>query len=235
MRRSILTLSVLFCASCGILEEETVCLTVLSDRTDPIIAKPDMATIEGFLELGKNPDRGVDFKFKVIGNVDFLPARSFELQSSSLMDNDFQRTADVRRFLNRMDTLLVQENQKEYTFQGSSIFHPLLDGLIWAKNSGASHKVVMLWSDLQEISDVYDVLDYNNRKKLVESPLAVANEFTSTVDIPNLEGVSLYIIHYPDTRERNRSFRAMCEVYKHIYKDSGLQIQIGTDQIPEPL
>ena len=217
------------------LEEDTACLTVLSDRTDPIIAKPDMATLESFLELGKNPDRGVDFKFKVIGNVDFLPARSLKLQSSSLVDNDFQRTADVGRFLNRMDTLLVQENQKEYTFQGSSIFRPTLEELIRAKNSGASHKVVMLWSDLQEISDLYDVLDSNNRRKLMESPLAVANEFTSKVDIPNLEGVSLYIIHYPATRERNRSFRAMCEVYKHIFKDSGLHIQIGPDQIPEPL
>lgn len=223
------------CASCEIPRGETLCLTVLSDRTDPAIINPDMATLDGFLELGKNPDRGVDFKFKVIGNVDYLPARSLELQSSSLMDNDFQRTADVRRFLNRMDTLLVQENQKEYTFKGSSIFRPLVDELIRAKNRGASHKVVMLWSDLQEISDVYDVLDYNNRKKLMKSPLTVAHEFTSKVDIPNLEGVSLYIIHYPDTRERNRSFRAMCEVYKHIFKDSDLQIQIGTDQIPEPL
>lgn len=228
MRRFILILAVLFCVSCEMQKGETILLTVLSDRTDPVILKPDMATLEGFLGLDKNPNRGVEFKFKTIGDVDFLPIKSLNLKQSSLLDNNFQRTTDVSLFINKVDTLLVQENQNEYSFQSSSIFRPVLDELVKAKNSRATHKVVILYSDLQEISDLYNTAGFKERKDLLENPDLVAGQLVSHLDIPNLKGVRLHILYYPSTREENRTFRAMFEVYKIIFKDTGLELQIGS-------
>ncbi|WP_339810436.1 hypothetical protein [Zunongwangia profunda] len=207
---------------------ETILLTVLSDRTDPAILKPDLVTLEGFLGLDKNPNRGVEFRFKTIGNVDFLPIKSLNLQKYSLLDNNFQRTNDVSLFLKKIDTLLVQENQNDYSFQSSSIFRPVLDELVKAKNSDATHKVVILYSDLQEISDLYNTLDFKGRKDLLHNPKLVAEQLVFHLDIPNLEGVRLHIFYYPNTREENRTFRAMFEVYKIIFKDTGLELQIGS-------
>ena len=81
---------------------ETILLTILSDRTDPTILKPDMVTLEGFLGLDKNPNRGIEFRFKTIGNVDFLPIKSLNLQQSSLLDNNFQRTTDKSLFIKKI-------------------------------------------------------------------------------------------------------------------------------------
>tara|TARA_R110002124_G_scaffold17532_3_gene73496 strand:- start:378227 stop:378883 length:657 start_codon:yes stop_codon:yes gene_type:complete len=206
---------------------QQISLSVLSDRTDPSITLPQAEDILGLMGLDTEPNTGVDFNFKVIGNVDYSPTQSLQLKTHSLWDNDFQRTSNVQGFLTSVDTLLIRENQKDYKFNSSSILRPLLEQLKAVKGSNATQKAVVLYSDLQEISDVMNVVDARQKKLLMESPLLVAEKIKTKVMVPELNGVYLYIIHYPTTRKDNRDFRAMLEVYRHLFEGAGLQIEIG--------
>lgn len=227
MRRFILIPIVLLMTSCEMWEGQQISLWVLSDRTDPSIALPQPEDFRGLMGLDTEPNTGVDFNFKIIGNVDYSPTRSLQLKQHSLWDNDFQRTSDVEGFLESVDALLLRENRKDYKFSSSSILRPLLEQLKAVKGLNATHKVVVLYSDLQEISDVMSVVDSRQKKLLMESALMVAEEIKTKVMVPDLSGVLLYIIHYPTTREDNRNFRAMLEVYQYLFEDSGVYIEIG--------
>ena len=229
MRGLILILGVLLFSSCEISRGDTISLTILSDRTDPSIEVPAMEHIRPLLGLDNNQNRGIYLSYQIVGDVDFTPVQSLRLEPYSLLDNDFQRIADVEVFLKEVDTLLMQNNQSDYSFGSSSILRPVLVQLSKAKSSDATQKIVLLYSDLEEISDVFDVLDGTTRRQLLEHPQKLAEALMFKIEVPDLEGVHLHIINYPKTRTKNRMFRALLEMYTALFKGSGLEIHLGYD------
>lgn len=211
-------------------KDNTIALTLMADRTDTIIPSPEPGIVKDLINIEIAQNNGVIFRFKNIGNTDYNSTFKVELEGHSVMDNQLIRQAEQRKFFRKIDTLISKENHKEYHFNTSSIITPLLGQLIKLKNETAKEKIAAIWTDLGEISDIYNVLDSRNRKKVLEEPSEVARQFRTQLEIPDLNGVTLYIIHLPLTREQNRMFRGMCKVYEELFKDSGLEIQIGLDQ-----
>ena len=97
------------------------------------------------------------------------------------------------------------------------------------KATNTTQKVVLLYSDLLEASDVFNVYKKQNQQLLIATPEKVVEILKLELNIPKLEGVHLYIIYYPTDRLNNRLFEKMTLVYKELFKDSGLKIHIGID------
>lgn len=216
--------------SCEISSPKSVAIIILADRTDPIIPKPKLEDIRALLDLKTNPNNGVEITLKNIGNVDFSPLYQVRLKSASLLDNTLKRNADIKLFFVDLDTLITRENTKVYDYQNSSIIVPLVAQLEVVSNSKTKGKSIVLYSDLAEFSDLFNVYDYASGNKLQKQPLEVAELFKSKLNIPKLNEVNLYIIYYPKTITENRMFQNMIHVYREVFKDSGLQIHIGLQQ-----
>lgn len=233
MRRFILIpITIIVLYGCEALESETSFVTVLSDRTDPTIEKPNPKEITELLGLKHDPNRGIDFSFQVIGNVDYRPVSKLPLEPHSLLNNDFERSFQVEQYMHSLDSLITSENQKDFLFKSSSILRPLVAALESAANSGATHKSVLLYSDLQEISDVFSVLDAATQSMLLENPQEFASDIQENISIYEyLDGITLNIIYYPTTRAQNRAFRDMLVLYELLFKHTGLQISVGTSSL----
>lgn len=205
-------------------------LTLMADRTDSIIPSPELGIVQEMVQIDSSPNAGIIFRFQNIGNTDYSSQYKLELASNSILDNQLIRQAEARKFFSKTDTLLLRENSRDYHFNNSSIITPLLRQLVTLKNETASEKLAVIWTDLGEISDVYNILTYKNRKMVLTEPVEVAKQFKKYVEIPDLNGVTLYIVHLPKTQEQNRMFRGMHKVYEELFKDSGLEIHVGLDQ-----
>ena len=205
-------------------------ITLMIDRTDTIIPSPEPGIVQELINIEASPNNGIIFRFQNIGNTDYNSTYKAVLGDHSVLDNQLIRQAEVGKFFRKIDTLIFRENSHEYHFNTSSIITPLLQQLTTLKNETASEKVAVIWTDLGEISDVYNILTHKNRKMVLNEPTKVVEHFKRQLDIPDLNGVTLYIAHLPKTREQNRMFRGMCKVYEELFKDSGLELHIGLDQ-----
>jgi hypothetical protein len=101
--------------------------------------------------------------------------------------------------------------------------------LIKVSKAKTSEKVVLLYSDILEASDVFNIYRKANQELLITHPEKVAELLKSEVTVPALDQVTLHIIYYPTNRLNNRLFEKMVLVYKELFKNSGLTIHIGID------
>jgi len=203
---------------------------VMADRTDPNIPEPDAEIIKRFCSIENNLNSSVWLKFQNITNTDVNESYVLELEAFSSFGNKLQRNAEIRKFNTAIDTLVIHENNRSYTYHSSSIIVPLLDRLTELSKVDATVKNILLYSDISEFSDIFNVYDTKSRFELQDDPVSVVTAFTSQLTIPNLQGITLHIIYYPKTTEQNRLFRSMVEVYTEVFKDSGLEIRIGIDK-----
>lgn len=234
MRRFIIIPILILLASCELSEPKVTALTLLVDRTDTIIPKPSMEHIRPMLALDKNPNSRTILNFQNIGNVDYSPIYHLDLTSSSFLENTLQRKSEVSRFYTSVDTLIQKQNTKSYHFQSSSIVVPLCKQLQFLSQSSASSKIIILYSDLGEFSDIYNVYDNGSYQKLLRDPKKTADHFRSKLNIPKCHGIRLYINYYPKTTAQNRLFQSMVTLYRELFKDSGLEIFVGISQKIEP-
>lgn len=214
--------------SCQLTAPHSTSLTVLADRTDPKIPAPTAGDIFPLLGLEAHPNGRAVLTFRNVGDVDYGPAYVLELPGATILDNTLQRRSDIGHFREALDSLVTKGNAKGYAFERSSILLPLVGQLEKLGGTDAQTKVLLLYSDLAENSDVFD--SYGDRRLLLEYPGEVAGELRARLDIPDLEGVTLYIVNYPRDQDDNRMFRAWCAVYQALFKESGLAIRIGIDK-----
>ncbi|MBN8640686.1 MAG: hypothetical protein J0L86_02650 [Flavobacteriales bacterium] len=226
MKRTIIITLLLFLASCQDTKTSTTAIAILVDRTDKDIPEPNYKVIQTLLDLEDNPNNGVVLKFQNIGNTDFNPVQSIEIKEGSLLDNSFQRKSDVTEFYKAIGGLIKKENNKNYSFQKSSILYPLIENLK-ALQEHNGKRVLVLYSDLAEFSKVYNSYQLNNLKS--RSPQMVASDINSKIEIPRIENTTLYVIYYPETDVQNDNFKYNLALYKELFKASGLKIRIGID------
>lgn len=226
MKKTIIITLLFFLASCQDTKTSTTAITILADRTDMDIPKPNYNVIQTLFDLEDNPNNGVVLKFQNIGNTDFNPVQSIEIKEGSLLDNSFQRKFDVTEFYKAIGDLIKKENSKNYSFQKSSILFPLIENLKVLQEYKGS-KILVLYSDLAEFSQVCN--SYRLGKLNTVNPQTVAKEINAKIEIPNLKNTTLYILYYPNTETQNTHFKFMLSVYKELFKASGLEIKIGID------
>lgn len=230
MRKFIVILITVLFISCEMNNTKTSAITILADRTDPIIPMPKGSDVHAMLDLNTHPNTGLNIRLQNVGNVDFSPVYHIELKAGSMFDNTLQRKTYIKRFYKELDSVIERENARNFDYKSSSILKPLVTQLQALSNSNASEKHLILYSDLAEFSDIYNVYDYQSLKQLQKHPMVVAEELKSKLEIPNLENQTLHIVYYPKTNAQNRLFQQMLLIYREVFKASGLQIQVGLSQ-----
>jgi len=215
---------------CQTKDNTAIDITVMADRTDSTtIVKPSVSWILNLSGLDKLPNRSIDFRFQNIGSTDFNPVYTANLKQGSFLDNKLERKIITARFYKLIDTLFKTQNRKVYDYKTSSILKPLVAQLKRISTSKASEKIVILCSDVFEHSPLFSV--YKN--KGLQQVTNLSQEFIvglqKELNVPRLEGVTLYILHHPDSVKNNELFTKMCNLYRKLFEPYGLKIRIGID------
>jgi hypothetical protein len=230
MKNSILLITlVLGIWSCTNSPNESITLSVLADKTDSLIPQPKLSHITSFLQ-DVNYEQGTrNFYYQSVTDANVNTSFYATIPKADSFGNSLQHKAIVDKFYKQIDTLITTVNEEQTTYTSSSILKPLLVQLERVHKVNTSQKVVLLYSDLLEASDVFNVYRKRNQQLLIASPEKVVEIVQSQLDVPKLENMHLYIIYYPTDRLNNRLFEKMTFVYKALFKNSGLHIHIGID------
>ncbi|WP_339883556.1 hypothetical protein [Polaribacter vadi] len=224
----ILVFAIISIWGCTNRAQKSISLSVLIDKTDALVPKPKLIHIKSFLEGYQYKDGRRSFYLQKITDTNISASFYAELPEADPFGNSLEQKMRVQHFFSQIDTLL-QETNTEETHSSSSILKPLVRQLERVQQSNTTDKVVLLYSDLLEASDLFNVYQPQQQRLLITHPKKVIESLQAQLTIPSLDGVHLYLIYYPDNRLNNRLFEKMIEVYKELFKASGLRIHIGID------
>jgi len=224
--------AVFLSSSCTIIDTQTtntILLTVLDDTTDEEIAEPNIKDIQAMVPA--NTDAELQLRYSHLNNSEHNEVYTISLEEHSFLDNELERKVALERFYQNIDSILVSEKDKKHQYTHSSIYVPLVDHLTAIAKGSAETKIVLFYSDAIENSETYNMYEQQAYQKMLNDPVSEVSTFTARRQIPDLQGIHLYIIHYPKSQKDNRMFSTAVDFYRnHLFKDSGLTIHIGLDK-----
>ncbi|MFV0571712.1 MAG: hypothetical protein ACK5M1_04665 [Xanthomarina gelatinilytica] len=215
--------------SCNQTPPKSITVAVLADKTDSVIPKPNIPHIKYFMDSPVYEKGKRAFWYGTITNTSVNAQYKAELSGSTLLENSLKRKTDVERFYKEIASHLEHENNTSKTYNNSSIITPLVAELNRIKQSNSADKVVLLYSDILEASDLLNVYETKGYLELRSHPDRVVERLEQQLFIGDLTGVELYIIYYPKELKDNRLFEQMLSIYRKLFEGSGLVIRVGID------
>jgi hypothetical protein len=212
----------------------SITVSVLSDKTDSAIPLPELAHVRQFMDNPVYENGKREFWYGSITNTSVNAQFRAELLGSDMFENSLKRKNDVDSFFESIASHLEHENGISKEYNNSSIIKPLVAHLNRLKQSNSTDKVMLLYSDILEASDLLNVYKTSGYLQLMNHPDMVIERFEQNVQINDLNGVELYIIYYPIDLKDNRLFEQMLLVYRTLFEGSGLSIHVGIDNPLNP-
>lgn len=224
-RFSVIISMVLLFAGCKEFTKQAKVVVVFADKTDTAIPSPSIEDVMPFMDTQSSPNVGIDLYYRQIGATDYSNSYRMTLPAVSLLENTHQRSADIKKFYSKVDSLFTYESKLKYHYNNSSILFPLLEQLKELSKKGQHHTSILLFSDLIEASDLFN--SYQQENRVLNDNKAVAIELASILEIPKVSNTTLHVLFEPKNKRQNRLFRSWITIYRELFKDSGITIKVG--------
>lgn len=209
-------------ASCNEQPAEKTDLYVYLDYTEGQNYSNIDADFEKYLELMKvseeHPRNYGTLKIFPLYDVGSTPSSTIKLKEgkSKMEGNKYLRKQEVDKFKAKA-IAKVEGMNSEYSgkqLKQSHIFQPLAKGLKKLEKSDADHKIVLIYSDMLENSDLA-----NFHKGIKEE--ALTNSFDESFPIEDLSDFEFYVIH-PIDKKNDQKIQKSGEFWKSFFIKKGL-------------
>ncbi|MFN8250265.1 MAG: hypothetical protein U0V75_00180 [Ferruginibacter sp.] len=112
----------------------------------------------------------------------------------------------------------------------SECFKIIAGELEWLQTKTAKKKVLLIFSNLQENSAIFNVYSESAKYLLAKNPAAVSKSFEQANLLhDSLQGISVFFCYQPTDREDDAAFNAMAQVYKSMLESRGAVVRIQAD------
>jgi len=202
-------------------------MAIVFDETDSLTTQyPTAEAITAPLELRDDPWQGIRIVLTYISDKDVNNSTVVSLPSENAWTgNSAIRRAQVHAFTAQLQRALTAMKPKG-TCAHSIVFRTIAAQANRLTQSQVSHKLLLVYSDLNENSDVtfYNkhVLDtLRTRPKIIEERLNRSAPLTA------LNGVGVWFLYTPSTYTANNTYMTIANFYKHIFEQHGATIHIS--------
>jgi hypothetical protein len=208
--------------------------TVLVDITDPLVAYPTADPILSLYDLGQYPGKEVSFRLTTITDKKLNAAMEFHLSNSKITEQN-NRAGDsnyrdklISIFYDSVRTALAvfrAEHAPALSLDNSECFSVIVSELNHLTKNRVAKKDLLVFSDLQENSDLFNCYVCTNQTLLKNDPEKLAIQLGNRLSLANdLTGITVYFIYNPVTREEDEKFHLMVEVYKYLLESRGAKV-----------
>ncbi len=117
------------------------------------------------------------------------------------------------------------EHQLDSSLNFSECFLTIANELQLMKNKSGERNVLLVFSDLQENSNLFSCYTKANQELLYESPDTISQIFESMHLLPkNLNSIKVIFIFQPLTRPQDQKFEAMVKIYRKLLESRGATV-----------
>lgn len=220
--------SMLFCfCNTNKIKYKSHATAVIFDKTDSMLIKPRASAIFGASDIYKQIDDAYSFSITTITALEHSPVYTVIVGNKDATDKynineipDF-RNAVIGQFMKQIkDTIMFCLNDsiiKE--FSTSSCFATIARTIADKEFQIADTKLVFVYSDLFEYSNLYDT--YRSNASVEE----IIKQFEAANVLPNrLTNTKVFIVYQPRNKTDDKRFIKMLQVYKIILEKRGCEV-----------
>lgn len=210
-------------------ERQFMSLSVIRDKTDRHLLKPKANPVLRLFQLHENKNAGVYFRYREITDMTLVPVISYDLLCTSdgkRGDEAFSREKQIVNFYNNIRTVLSDSG----TYTDSSIlthsecFTIIAEELMHLSHSNATNRVLLIYSNLFENSDI---TVYTDGKVNITDPEKIKEKLEQLKLLPqNLAGIKVVFLFTPSSREESRDYMKMYDVYRKMLEAKGAVISV---------
>ena len=218
------------CANNHSAPHQKVVISLVCDTTDrnDIVIKSN--PILRLYKLDQTPDNEALFRFRVITNVKLTPVTIYHLPPASNYNGNEDPQAHNRAIVDfysmvrqTIDTFQSLANQLK-SLKNSECFYTIAEELKFLSNSSFDRKILIVFSDLFEKSELADVY------KGGLSSDQLYNSFQKKFHLKNLNNIKIFFVYDPkDNKEYDTRYEIITLVYKKLFESRGATVSIQAD------
>jgi hypothetical protein len=220
-------------------------ITAVFDVTDTFVLTPIPDPILALYNFEMAKDQAAFFRLVLLTDKKLNPAEDIHLDGGVVTEEqnvndevDFREQLilsfydEVRRSLSDFGKRYAQKG----TLGHSECFATIAAELRRLDTSKASQRMLIVYSDLQENSDVFNCYSKEGQKLLNANPIKVGAILLKHIPLPDdLTGITVYFVYGPTSREQDKQFWQMATIYERFLKDRGARVVIqATNKSYEP-
>ncbi len=212
-------------------------LCVIFDITDQLLVKPHANSLLALYNFTNHKEQEASFKITTISDKQLNPTLNLHLgndaESKKQNHSNDPNYRDklimifydsIRHMVARYDSLYGNSKSIGY----SECYRSIADILVEMNKTEVENKFLVIYSDLQENSDLFNCYTQSPFSKNINAR-QVAYKIDSIYPLPNdLKNITVYVVYQPPTREADKNFMFMCEVYKYLLEKQNAKFIIRT-------
>lgn len=212
-------------------QPSSVTIRSLLDITDPNLFRPDPDHILQLFNCEENPTAEFTFYLKAISDKRLNSRMMYHLADAHTTNRKNEQHDPQNRNRNISAFYNTVRNSINYYYshidtsniiQNSECYRAISGELILLAEDTSKQKVLVVFSDLRERSDILD-----SYLEDISQPIKIAKHFDSVNPIPpNLKGVSVIFVFNPHDRKEDKAFSNMAEAYKILLQSKGAEVSV---------
>lgn len=214
------------------IEKSYMDLAVIRDKTDPHLLKPDANSVLRLFNLSDNNSAGVNFRYHEIKDRTLVPVVILNLPSGTSRGKSDEPFSRERLIINFYDTIRktltdVNSNNDSSFLDHSECFSTIAGELTILSQSNSQYKILLVFSNLFENSEILSVYNNDTKKMLMKTPNKIKEQFEKSKLLPEkLSNVRIVFLFNPATREEDMEYMKMIEVYRMLLEPRGAKVTV---------
>ena len=208
---------------------QSCCVSLIDDRTDSFALSIEADPILRLFGFSENKEKEATLRYVLITDKKLNPINTFHLEDGISTErenkNDIVQFREqlIRSFYKQIRKGLHQADQPiAKSYQHSECFYTITSELTALSQSKSTERILIVYSDLQENSDLFNCYSIKGYRMLIDYREKVKSLFDNSKHLPdNLKGIRVYFVFQPNTRQEDNTYLSMFRVYKSLLKERG--------------
>ncbi|MGC4100871.1 hypothetical protein [Ferruginibacter sp.] len=233
------------CKNSSINKDYYVSCTTVRDVTDYHTLLPDANATLSLFDLANNKDQAASYRYTEITDKMLVPAIDIYLPDAATGERKNKDNAPMYRervILKFMDTIRktlaipVSKKDTTATLKHSECFKIISTELNRLNQQQSIHKVLWVFSNLQENSSILSVFNSSIKKRLITNADSIERIFEHTGLLPeNLNKIIVVFSYLPQDRDDDQRFNLIVQLYKNMLEKRGATVIIQATNKPVEL
>ncbi len=216
---------------CAMNQTYPIAESVLIDKTDTFLAKPDAEMIKGQYKAN-GAWEGYLLRVSTISDIDYNYTWEIKISPEcQLLSNIYDRKDELAIFNSGIDSAFKEVEVSPTGKNSSSIYEPIIRELTLLKGQSSKRKILIVYSDLMEYSALSNFYDAQTIDGLKTRPDEFEMLFEKTMPVPDLTDIEAYFIFQPGDSLQSRQFETVSRFYKNLLIKHGASVTIAANLI----
>lgn len=210
-------------------------IDVINDVTDKHLLRPQAQAILELYNLSEIKGSSGYFRYSEIRDITMVPTTTIYLpdeegtETRNTKNEPLFREGLILKFFDSIRSTLNNRGvvTDSSILNNSECFHSICNELKLLTEGISAKKVLLIFSNLYEHSNILSLYSEKYRKILTDNPNKIKRIFIDTHMLPDsLTGITAIFVYQPINRADDQKYNSIVAIYKNLLQERGAKVII---------